>query len=196
MIVTIPSSPARDADIGPLVRDARAGRDDAWARLVARYDTTLRMIARSYRLGPADVDDVVQMTWVRLYENIDRLREPRAISGWLATTARREAMRVLQTSVREQLSDDPELGDAAESDRPETAVLLAEERALLRRALAALPGRQRTLLTLLASQPDVDYRHISARLDMPMGSIGPIRARGLARLGRDPELRRHFLDCA
>lgn len=184
---------ANDEQLDALVRDARAGENAAWTRLIARYDRTLRGIARSYRLSPADVDDVLQMTWTRLYQHIDQLREPRAIAGWLVTTTRREAMRVLQTSVREQPSDDPELGASAESDRAEAAVLAAEERVILGHALAALPGRQRELMTLLATQPDADYRHISATLDMPVGSIGPTLARGLARLGRDPRLRSHYL---
>jgi hypothetical protein len=48
-------------------------------------------------------------------------------------------------------------------------------------------------MTLLAAEPDADYRAISAKLAMPIGSIGPIRARSLARLERHAELRRHYL---
>lgn len=178
-----------------LVAAARRGDDGAWTRLVTRFDRTLRNVARSYRLSPADVDDVVQVTWTRLYQHIDRVRDPNAIAGWLVTTTRREAMRLLQAHVREHLTDDPELGESADVDRPEAEVLAAEERVVLGRALATLPGRQRELMTLLASEPDVDYRHISATLAMPLGSIGPIRARGLARLERHPELRSHYM-CA
>src|SRR3954454_13002868 len=73
-----------------------------WTALVARFDPTLRGIARSYRLCSADVDDVVQAAWVRLYERYDTIREPAAIGGWLATTVRREAMGLLQRKMREQ----------------------------------------------------------------------------------------------
>jgi RNA polymerase sigma factor (sigma-70 family) len=181
-------------DVQPdaLVRAAGAGDNDAWARLVDRYDRLLRSVARSYRLQPSDVDDVVQTTWMRLYGHIDRVRDPAAIAGWLATTARREAMRVLQTHVREQLSNDPELGEDDDSDCPEARVLADEERLILERAIAVLPDRQRKLMNLLATQPDADYQHISATLEMPQGSIGPTRARGLERLRQDPLVRRHF----
>lgn len=183
--------PANDEQLDKLMRGARRGDNVAWAGLICRFDRSLRSIARGYRLGAADIDDVVQLTWTRLYEHIDRVRDPQAVAGWLATTTRREAMRVLQNHVREQLTDDPELGNAAAGEQPEAAVIAAEERAVLDRAVADLPGRQRELLTLLVAQPDADYRHISAALQMPLGSIGPIRARGLARLECHAELRRH-----
>ena len=66
----------------------------------------LRSVARSYRLSPQDADDAVQATWIKLYEHIDRIRDHDAIAGWLATTIRREALRLLQTHVREVLTDD------------------------------------------------------------------------------------------
>jgi RNA polymerase sigma factor (sigma-70 family) len=178
-----------------LVAAVRRGDNAAWTQLIERFDRMLRAIARSYRLSAADVDDVVQATWTRLHQHIGAVREPAAIAGWLATTTRRESLRMLQVYVREQSSDDPELGEGAEQDRPEAELLASEERVVLGRALATLPHRQRQLMILLATDPDADYRHISAKLAMPIGSIGPIRARGLARLGRHAELRRHYL-CA
>jgi RNA polymerase sigma factor (sigma-70 family) len=181
-----------DTHVDALVRAARAGDDAAWTQLINRFDHAQRRIARSYGLQPGDVDDVVQMTWIRLHQNIARLREPAALAGWLATTTRREAMRVLQNYVRERLSDDPRLGHDNDGDRPEARALATEERVILERAIAALPDRQRRLLALLAAQPDANYEHISATLEMPLGSIGPTRARGLGRLRRDPELCSHF----
>jgi RNA polymerase sigma factor (sigma-70 family) len=183
-----------EAHVDKLVLLARAGDDRAWQQLVARFDRILRNIARSYRLSPSDVDDAVQGTWTRLYQNIDRVRDPGAISAWLMTTTRRESMRLLQSHMRLQLSDDPELGDAPDDIRPEAGLLAAEERGVLDRALATLPGRQRELMTLLSTEPDVDYQGISDKLVMPLGSIGPIRARGLARLGRNAELRSHYFN--
>jgi len=185
-----------DVELDALVAAARCGDDRAWNRLVARFDRLLRSIAGSYRLGSADVDEVVQITWTHLFEHIDRIREPAAVAGWLVTTTRREAMRVLQKHVREQLSGDPELGESTSHDAPDVVVLAAETRAVLGRAVAALPGRQRDLMTLLAVQPDTDYLHISAALKMPVGSIGPTRARGLSGLSRDSELRNHYLESA
>jgi RNA polymerase sigma factor (sigma-70 family) len=171
------------------VRAAKAGDEIAWTRLVERFDPPLREIARSYRLAPADIDDVMQATWIRLLRHIGRIREPAAIAGWLATTVRRESKRLLQRPVREQLVADPNLRDRPEPDSAETAVLAAERRAALAHALAALPERHRRVMALLASDASPDYHRISASVGIPRGSIGPIRARSLARLERSAELR-------
>ncbi|MEA2370173.1 MAG: hypothetical protein QOH12_567 [Solirubrobacteraceae bacterium] len=174
----------------PAARPTGGRENVAWMRLVARHDRTLRSIARSYRLGAADVDDVVQVTWTRLYQHIDRIRDPNSIAAWLATTTRRESMHVLQRAVREQPLREAEAIELPDqSARPDTALLAAEEREILGRAVAGLPRRQRDLLNLLATRPGADYAEISRILDMPVGSIGPIRARGLSRLARNAELR-------
>lgn len=186
--MSLSSRPERERELGSLVRAARADDNIAWSELVRRFDAMLRSIARSYRLCPADVDDVLQSVWLRLHQHLDRLRDPNAIASWLATTTRRESLRVLQMQVREQLTADPELLESAAPDQPDAELLESERTAVLRRAVNTLPAQQRRLIALLAEAPE-DYRKISATLDMPVGSIGPTRARGLARLQRHPELR-------
>jgi RNA polymerase sigma factor (sigma-70 family) len=185
------SSPTSTAgpELALLVRAAQSGDNVAWAQLVGRFDRMLHGIARSYRLSAHDVDDAVQATWIKLYAHVDSIRESAAIAGWLATTVRRESLRLLQTHVREQLTDDLDFAGEDRRDGPEATLLVTERRAVLERALASLPERQRRLMTLMADQRDPDYREISAELDMPIGSIGPIRARSLARLQRNAELR-------
>ena len=178
---------AAPTDLYSLVSAARSGDNLAWSRLVDRFDRMLRSVARSYRLSPQDTDDAVQATWIKLYEHIDRIRDHDAIAGWLATTVRREALRLLQTHVREIVTDD--LHASIDDHTPEHALLQRERRDVLDRALSTLPDRQRRLMTLIATDTAVDYRHISTTLDMPVGSIGPIRARSLARLQRHNELR-------
>jgi RNA polymerase sigma factor (sigma-70 family) len=184
------STPTRPTNIEleTLVAAARSGDDRAWAQLVNRFDRMLRSVAGSYRLCAHDVDDAVQATWVKLHEHVGRVRDASAVAGWLGTTVRRESLRLLQSHVREHLTDEPELG----ADRvagPEAQLLETERRLVLDRALSTLPDRQRRLLTLIVREPDADYEQIGATLDMPVGSIGPIRARSLARLQHHRELR-------
>lgn len=190
-----PTWPWRAADVGAhadlatLADAAAAGDDAAWRRLVARFDRRLRDVVRPYRLPPADVEDVLQTTWLRLFTHIGEIREPAAIGAWLATTARRESLRLLQRPLRELLTADPEpRGESRMEDGPETELLAAERRAVLDRAVATLPERDRRLMALLVSDPAPGYRQIGRTLAMPAGSIGPTRARTLARLLRHPEL--------
>ncbi len=170
-----------------LVAGAAAGDDRAWTQLVVRFDRQLRNIARSYRLDTADVDDAVQMTWVRVFTRIGALRDPEAIGAWLMTTLRRECLRLLQSHVREVLTADPEFGDCL-SEGPETDCLMRERQETLGRALHSLPDRQRRLMVLFAQDAEPNYREISRELNMPLGSIGPSRARGIERLRANPAL--------
>lgn len=181
--------PAGHQQLATLVRAARGGDHSAWSSLVRRFDRTLRAIARSYRLAPADVDDVVQASWLNLLEGIDDVREPTAIAGWLATATRRNAMRLRSSRTREEPTDDPLLGDRVHVTGPELDVLAAERREVLTRALALLPERHRRLMTVLLARSTLDYREIGELLSMPVGSIGPIRARSLVRLSRNAQVR-------
>jgi RNA polymerase sigma factor (sigma-70 family) len=181
--------PAADADreLVSLVRSAAAGDELAFAGLVARFDRPLRSIARSYRLSGWDVDDVVQSTWIQFLEHGRALREPAAVSGWLATTARRYCLRLLQANVREVLTEDA-AGETGCDGRLDVEVLAAEQRAALDASLSRLSDRQRGLMTLLLDEPDLSYEEVGRRLGLPVGSIGPTRARSLSRLSCDTRL--------
>jgi RNA polymerase sigma factor (sigma-70 family) len=180
----------RQADLSHLSRAAATGDEEAWTNLVNRLDGMLHTVARSYRLGAADVDDVVQTTWLRALDHVDRLNDPGAIAGWLVTTTRREAMRTLQRAVREILTDDPAAIDEPDVAGPEVAAIARERRVALRGAVRRLPGRQRDLVASLLCSPSATYERVAIQLAMPMGSIGPTRDRALARLREDPELER------
>ena len=184
---------ARDArpqapPLAGIVRAAVRGDERAWETLVRRLTPLIRGTARMYRLGPHEIDDVVQASWLALFVSLRTLREPEAVAGWLVTTARRQALRLRQQEVRELLTDEPAPGDLAAPDSPEHALLAAELAAELRGAMSRLPGRQRTLLEALVAAPERSYAEMSAGLGMPIGSIGPTRERGLRRLRRDERL--------
>jgi RNA polymerase sigma factor (sigma-70 family) len=173
-----PSTPLAD-----LVAAARDGDQASWNVLVDRFLPLVRRCVARYRLSSADADDVNQTVWLRLVEHLDDLREPLALPGWLATTARNESLRVIRLRGRAQPTDPQgsalELVDDADLDQ----VLIAEERRLaLRSAIGELSQSRRELLELLLADPPLAYEEISRRLDMPVGSIGPTRARALAQL--------------
>jgi len=166
-----------------LVRDARLGDECAWNALVNRYAGLVWAVARAHRLNDADAADVSQATWIKLYRSLDSLKTPAAVGAWLATTARREALRCIQRGGRTEPW--PEERELADNGPDVDARLLADERdALVLRALAALSERDQALLRLLAADPAPSYEEIGEALDMPVGSIGPTRARALERLRR------------
>jgi RNA polymerase sigma factor (sigma-70 family) len=183
-----PSSPEQDQELAEIVRSARAGDRRAWERLYARFTPMLRRIAGSYRLAPADAEDAVQTTWLRLVDNIARVREPAAVGAWLAITARREALRTLQRGVRELPSAEPQPLDEAGDESSEDVASQRERRFALHAAVRRLPGRQRDLLSEMLRRPCASYDEIAGALTMPVGSIGPTRERALSRLRDDAAL--------
>ena len=177
-----------DPDLAALARSGAAGDAVALERLVVRFERALRAVTRSYRLSSWDADDVIQSTWLQFMEHGHGLREPAALSGWLMTTARRLSLRQLQRHVREQLVEDPTGDMAGVHAEPERELVAAERREALRGALAELPDRHRNLMGMLVTSPELSYEEVGRRLAMPIGSIGPTRARALDRLRRSSRL--------
>jgi RNA polymerase sigma factor (sigma-70 family) len=180
--------PALAVQLAPTVNAAAAGDEYAWSELVRHFTPLLRSVARGYRLDQHDVDDVVQACWVALLLSVDSLRDPEAIGAWLITTVRRQALRAHQRHLREVVTDQPLHDRAAGADCLEIEVLKAEQTRILREAVERLPGRQRELLESLIAEPDRSYVEVSRGLDMPIGSIGPTRERGMRRLRQDRRL--------
>jgi RNA polymerase sigma factor (sigma-70 family) len=167
-----------------LVRRLTTGDRAAWEELVNRYDQRLYGIARSFRLDPATSQDVVQTAWLRLVEKLDTVRDHERISSWLVTTVRRQAMSVVRG--RRQSPNLVGYGvDVPDTGRlPDEEVATQDRDARVRTALGRLPDRDQRLLTLLVSAPAGGYQTLSTELHMPVGSIGPTRARCLNRLRR------------
>lgn len=174
-----------------LVEGARAGDERAWEALVERFGPLLRYVARSHALNGADAADVTQATWLRLLENIDRIKEPAHLTSWLYTTARRECLRLLRAANRVLLTEEEILSarDETPDSSPEETVLGREERAALWEAVQRLPDQYRGLMRVLMSSPAPSYSEVAEALTMPIGSIGPTRARGIEQLRRDRKLR-------
>jgi RNA polymerase sigma factor (sigma-70 family) len=173
------------ADNAGLLAAARLGDQAAWDALVAQYNGLVWSIARSYRLETADAHDAVQMTWLRLVENLNRIKDPERLAGWLATTARRECLQLLRKSRHERPARDDALPDTADpGPAVDAAVLLDERDGALWRAFTLIGERCQRLLRVLMASPPPSYQEVSAALDMAIGTIGPTRQRCLEQLRR------------
>jgi RNA polymerase sigma factor (sigma-70 family) len=179
-----------DPHVVALVTRASKGDQDAWHELVDRYASLVYTICIRYRLSNHDIEDVGQNVWLLLVEQLGKLREPAALPGWLATTTARECLRVVTAASKADrigtgLDDSVLFVDDAVIDQE---LLLAERNAALRAAFAELPPRCQQLLSMLISDPPHSYTAINAKLGIPVGSIGPQRARCLDRLRRSDSL--------
>jgi len=172
--------------IASLVRAAARGDRVAWDGLIEEFGGMVWAIARAHRLSDADAVDVAQSTWLRLLKHFDSIHEPERVGAWLATTARRECLRVLRGAKRHVLSGD-ELAKAECIDSALEDILTIERDDVLWRCFAQLRPSDQALLRLLVADPRPAYEEIAAAFDMPIGSIGPTRGRALERLRQELE---------
>jgi len=174
-------------ELQALVAAARRGDERAWDELVTRFTPQVRHVARGFRLQPHDVDDVVQQTWLRAYRHLGGLRDPQAIGAWLMTMTRRCAIRQLGRATVEVLSEEPVAPDVVAESELWEAVVARHRAVALHRAVGRLTPRQRQIIEVLLND-DASYVAAAAGLGIPIGSIGPTRARCLTRLRQDAEL--------
>ncbi len=179
-----------DTTIGleALIRAANDGDDAAWGSIVDRFSGLVWATARAHRLSNADAADVVQTTWLRLVEHLDRIHNPDGLGAWLATTARHECLRLIRLRGRELATDESSLFDAPTDDSVDARLITRERDRALQRALRTVGERCQSLLRMLAAPDPPSYDEIGAALGMPIGAIGPTRARCLEKLRRSPDL--------
>jgi len=149
--------------------------------LVERYAPLVWSICRRHQLG-ADAEDISQIVWTQLLDHLDHLdkiRDPASLPGWLATTTRRECLRLLGPAhgpLEDGYVMDAEAVPDEQARMAEEELLAAERHAALREAFRELPTCGQRLVLLLIEDPPVPYAEISARLGIPVGSIGPARS--------------------
>jgi RNA polymerase sigma factor (sigma-70 family) len=170
-----------------LIAACRSGDENAWDALVERYERLVYTVPARYGLTSSEIDDVFQSVWLSLLKNLNKLREPDRVSAWLVTTARRECWERRRGADYERTvtSDlDTLLTDrAGEELPPEDVVVTFRQYETLRGAMATLGDRCRKLLWMLYYDSNVpSYADVADQLEMPIGSIGPMRARCLKKL--------------
>ncbi len=175
-----------DDPVPGLVRAAAAGDAGAWEQIVDRFAGLVWSICRMHRMSEEDAADAVQLTWLHLLENLDRIRDPQRLAGWLATTCRRECLALLRKSRASVAVEDERmdrlLGGGPPADQP---VLAAEPFAALWQAFHRLSQWCQQVLRALILEPEAgppSYRVVASQLQTPVGSLGPTRARCLSQL--------------
>jgi RNA polymerase sigma factor (sigma-70 family) len=194
--------PASRIDLGcarvdaPLDADflALAARDDdAFAEIRRRFNRLVWASSFGYGLDGHTREDIGQMVWLKLFQHLGTIREPERLAGWLATTTRRECLRLVRARARASIvgsydDDDKVLADRAAPEL-DASMIRDETVGLVARALNDLDAECRRLLRLLTTDPPMSYEQIAAMLHAAPGSIGPWRQRCLKKLAMRPELR-------
>jgi RNA polymerase sigma factor (sigma-70 family) len=184
-----PAGPADRSglDLSILVRAAAEGDQDAWDVLVDRFAALLWSTARRYWLSEADAADACQMTWLKLLEHLGSIKDPARLPGWLSTTCRRECLALLRRSGRTVPVSDENFLDARSvpAEGTDHPIIVADVYDTLWTAFGRLNDRCQRLLRVLiadAEEGPPSYQGAATTLGMPIGSLGPTRARCLDRL--------------
>jgi RNA polymerase sigma factor (sigma-70 family) len=175
----------RDRD---LIRRCRQGSAGAWRQMLNNYERLVYSIPLRYGLSQADAADVAQTTFTILIQSLDTLPDDSRLGPWLATVARRHTWRFLERNRRETASESLDYMRLTQS-----AMLLGKHDAdsiehwelseWLDAGLSKVSERCRELLLVLYFQSEQSsYTEVAERMGMPLGSIGPTRARCLKRL--------------
>ncbi|HET9255144.1 MAG TPA: sigma-70 family RNA polymerase sigma factor [Pseudonocardiaceae bacterium] len=181
---TINHFSAHDTDSLPdLLQGITRGDPAAWDEIIRRYGRLVSATVRSFRLQEADALDAIQTTWLRLAENAHRVQQPERLAGWLATTARRECLRTLRHAKTGPNITDWALETVSDpSAGPEQRAINANVRRTLRNLIDELPPLRRNLIRMLFTDDPLSYAEIAHTAGIPLGGIGPNRARALRQL--------------
>ena len=164
---------ATDAEI---VARCRAGDDEAWGLLVERYSRYVYAIAgRGFRLADEELEDAFQDTFLRIYERLDRIRDPHALRPWIAQVTRRVCLDRLAAAKARPETD--ELDETAVDGRVEEL----DDAFVVHEALRTLDDRCRELLDRFFAR-DEPYRVIAEALELPMGTVASRISRCLDRM--------------
>jgi RNA polymerase sigma factor (sigma-70 family) len=181
---TIRCDPAdRTKNMAELLAAIGEGDPVAWDEVLRRYSGLVSATVRSFRLQEADALDAVQSTWLRLAENIHRVRDPERLGGWLVTTARRECLHILRRA-----KNGPDLLRVATetiadpSANPEQHTVNGHTSRMLWKLVDELCPRQRSVLRTLFADHPYPYDTVARAIGIPVGGIGPTRTRALQQL--------------
>jgi len=171
-----------------LVTRCLEGREDAWEEFLQRYARLIWATAQRSGASPEEAEEIFQRSWVVIVEGLGKLKNREALVGWIVSITRNQTLRLIEESRRhrrridrENMDEDQEAGNPQEAD-----LLRRESSVLLHRAMDGLSDRCRKLLTcLFLTEPRPDYEEIAEVTGLAVGSIGPIRARCLARLRKN-----------
>ncbi len=176
-----------------LISACLAGEKAAWDALIDRYAALVFSVCLRMGVSHADTEDIFQDVCLVLFNHLAGVRDTTKLSSWLISTTKREVWRVAR---RRNVSLASELGDGAwemenavslhpqqGAGDPEAGVMALEEQQLMREAVMRLPDRCRELLlNLYATDSPFSYQELAEKLSLPVGSIGPTRARCLSSL--------------
>ena len=163
--------------------------DDAFAEIKRRFQKLVWASSYGFGFDRHTRDDVAQLVWLKLFQSLTSIRDPSRLAGWLATTTRRECIRVVKARARFTMVESFEDVSDPTTRELDAAIIKDDTVRLVAQALNSIDAECRQLLRLLSAEPALTYGQIAEMLKAAPGSIGPWRQRCLRKLAARPEIR-------
>ena len=163
--------------------------DDAFAVIKRRFQRLVWASSYGFGFDHDTRDDVAQLVWLKLFQNLHAIRDPSRLAGWLATTTRRECLRVVKGRARFTMIESFDEEADTTTKELDASLIKDETIRLVAQALNGIDAECRQLLRLLSAEPALTYGEIAETLNAAPGSIGPWRQRCLRKLAARPEIR-------
>jgi RNA polymerase sigma factor (sigma-70 family) len=163
-----------------LLRACQNGDRKAWQTMLDRYERLVYSIPLNFGLSHSDADDVAQATFSALIRGLDSITDEDRLGAWLGTVARRQTWRLVERRRREPPVSDDRLDRVSTED---SVTDLTANLEWVHQGMAKMDARCRDLLTVLYFSEDAPaYAAVADEFGIPVGSIGPTRARCLDKL--------------
>ena len=163
--------------------------DDAFAVIKRQFQRLVWASSYGFGFDRHTRDDVAQLVWLKLFQNLTSIRDPSRLAGWLATTTRRECIRVVKARARFTMIEAFDDMSDPTTKELDASIIKDETVRLVAQALNSIDAECRQLLRLLSAEPALTYGEIAETLNAAPGSIGPWRQRCLRKLAARPEIR-------
>lgn len=166
-----------------LMKECLKGNEWAWSTLIDKYKNLIFSIPVRYGFSQEDSADIFQAVCMDLLADLERIREPNALAGWLLQVTRNKCFHRKKEQRRQTGEEIDELQLPAAEDGSDAILSQVQEEQLLRRVIRELSPRcQRLVKLLFFEAPARPYQEIARDLGLAIGSIGLIRRRCLNQL--------------
>lgn len=163
-----------------LVERVQAGDKQAFGLLVTKYQRKLaRLVSRMVR-DPAEVEDIVQDSFIRAYRALPGFRNDSAFYTWLYRIGVNTAKNWLVANNRRMPTVSDITGDESEGiddggllrddETPDRVMMSKQIAATVNTAMAALPEDLRTAIALREIE-GLSYEEIAQVMDCPIGTV-------------------------
>lgn len=160
-----------------LIQRFQAGEEEAFEEIVNRYANRLLNFAYRFVYDREEAEDIVQDTFLKVYQNRHAYREIAKFSTWIYTITGNLAKTILRKRRSRKLSnfsqltaEEKELDFPDRSQPPSSQLEQAVEERLIQRAILNLPEHFRTVIILRDIQ-DLSYEEISNIIGAPLGTV-------------------------